>query len=1087
MRAQSDREKVAVLGGGPAAIAAAFQLTDPALNGRFEVTIYQQGWRLGGKCASGRSLDPQLGHRIEEHGLHVWFGFYDNSFALMRRAYEELKRPPNHPLATLEDAFKACDEIVLYDRQGSGWEDFDFNWPTNDKVPGRPYPLPDFWEIASEALEWAIARFEHLRRHRPEVFGSPAPARRLSPAWFFNAAGAVGAGAGVHEAPGGEHLLQAALQVTNTARKVGTPLVPRVPLPQLARLGLPNRASIEHLLATLLRRFRDWLWERVVRERCDDDPDLRLFFTTFDLFASATAGIVEDGVLKQGWEKINDLELCDWLEKHGAKPVTIGNTPAERSPVLRAIYDTAFGYPGGDIDKANVAAGTAMNDLLRLLFTYRGSVLYKMQAGMGDTVFTPFYEVLAKREVKFEFFHAVTDLRLSPNGALVKEIEVVPQVQLLKGHYDPLIPVHELQCWPSEPLWDQLREGAKWQKQGVNFEWDANPLKRTPKTLEYERDFHHVVLGIPVGALPEICGEIAKRHKPFARMLESAVTVNTQAFQLWMNKKPTELGYPYGENSVCGCYVEPIDTWCDMTHLIPREDWPASEQVKGIAYFCGVLEDRRGEDPAAATERVKQNTLEFLKDDIGGIWPRAVGRLGAIDWSLLVDPGKGPAGPGRLSAQYWRANTTPSERYVLTPAGSVKNRLAADKSGVDNLMLAGDWTLNGIDGGCVEAAVTSGMQAARALSGETAPVQGESPTWLTDETVRVKSPCDVLALCGCGRRRPAPGQGQPDRLPPYVEFGGRATTPPPFSSTEGSFQGLLLEGDAKSIDDLCRRMLTEPARGKVEYRPLLGKYVLLFTGTFGKVTSLAKGFDDWGSVAETQISLWVPVMAGHRVAGIYVPRRLCLSVPYILVNNPMSYAGGREDYGYPKSMGRFKPDSGLGDPVRVEAFGGDFAPENVADWQPLLELSRPGRAAGASAARKKAAKRAGAKAQWHEADMIPEFFRGEAANAWPVTPDASLLEEALGALLGTSARQVFLKQFRDAEQPGRACYQAIVEAPIQVIRASWRPTFDDWLVTINRLDSHPIARELGVETQTTCAGFELKWDMIAQPGTIVAP
>jgi hypothetical protein len=114
-------------------------------------------------------------------------------------------------------------------------------------------------------------------------------------------------------------------------------------------------------------------------------------------------------------------------------------------------------------------------------------------------------------------------------------------------------------------------------------------------------------------------------------------------------------------------------------------------------------------------------------------------RDGRFDWSLLASDGA-QRGAARLRAQYWRANTTGSERYVLTPAKSVLDRLAADESGVDNLVLAGDWTRNGIDGGCVEAAVTSGMQAARALIGHERAFSGESPTWLTDRGVRRRLP-----------------------------------------------------------------------------------------------------------------------------------------------------------------------------------------------------------------------------------------------------------------------------------------------------------------------------------------------------------
>ena len=47
------REKIAIIGGGIGALTSAYFLTDPLLAGRFEVTVYTMGWRLGGKGASG--------------------------------------------------------------------------------------------------------------------------------------------------------------------------------------------------------------------------------------------------------------------------------------------------------------------------------------------------------------------------------------------------------------------------------------------------------------------------------------------------------------------------------------------------------------------------------------------------------------------------------------------------------------------------------------------------------------------------------------------------------------------------------------------------------------------------------------------------------------------------------------------------------------------------------------------------------------------------------------------------------------------------------------------------------------------------
>ena len=87
------RKKVAILGGGVGSMTAAFELTqEPDWQDKYDITVYQLGWRLGGKGASGR--DRKRGARILEHGLHVWGGYYDNSFRVMRECYDALQRPP---------------------------------------------------------------------------------------------------------------------------------------------------------------------------------------------------------------------------------------------------------------------------------------------------------------------------------------------------------------------------------------------------------------------------------------------------------------------------------------------------------------------------------------------------------------------------------------------------------------------------------------------------------------------------------------------------------------------------------------------------------------------------------------------------------------------------------------------------------------------------------------------------------------------------------------------------------------------------------------------------------------------------------
>jgi hypothetical protein len=152
-----------------------------------------------------------------------------------------------------------------------------------------------------------------------------------------------------------------------------------------------------------------------------------------------------------------------------------------------------------------------------------------------------------------------------------------------------------------------------------------------------------------------------------------------------------------------------------------------------VAYLCGVLKHTGIGTQADADARVRENALGFLRQDARPLWPGGVGAGsgGQFDWDLLAAD-DGADGQARLDAQFLRANFQPTERYVLTRAGSVAYRLGAGESGFENLKMAGDWTRNGIDGGSVEAAVTSGMQAARAISGHPRVIQGEHG-WLVDD------------------------------------------------------------------------------------------------------------------------------------------------------------------------------------------------------------------------------------------------------------------------------------------------------------------------------------------------------------------
>jgi uncharacterized protein with NAD-binding domain and iron-sulfur cluster len=226
-----------------------------------------------------------------------------------------------------------------------------------------------------------------------------------------------------------------------------------------------------------------------------------------------------------------------------------------------------------------------------------------------------------------------------------------------------------------------------------------------------------------VGAHPYLCAELIDADARWRAMVDEVGTIYTQACQLWLSADAEALGCE-GPPTITGGYLEPFDTCADMSHLIERETWRAGE-VGAIAYLCNAmptpatLPSRDDRDlPARAAAQVQANALTFLRDAAGPLWPGGIRRYPTeFRWELLIDRQE-RLGPARFDAQFWRANVDPSERYVLSLPGSSQHRLAPGDNGFANLVLAGDWTRCGLNSGCVEAAVTSGLLAAAAVGGD---------------------------------------------------------------------------------------------------------------------------------------------------------------------------------------------------------------------------------------------------------------------------------------------------------------------------------------------------------------------------------
>jgi uncharacterized protein with NAD-binding domain and iron-sulfur cluster len=450
---------------------------------------------------------------------------------------------------------------------------------------------------------------------------------------------------------------------------------------------------------------------------------LRRLWEVVELVLATIRGIIRFRLTidPRGFDAIDQYDCREWLRMNGA------SERAVNSAFLRALYDLAFAYEDGDVHKPGIAAGQAVRGAVRAFFTYRAAFVWKMSAGMGDVVFAPFYEVLSRRGVRFEFFHRLTNLGLAKptTGEATPYIETLSfdvQAEVLGGgEYQPLIDVRGLPCWPSKPDWRQLVDGQRLEAEKWRFEsyWDKR--KSSTKTLHVSQDFNLVVLAVGAGAVPIVCKELIARDARWREMVEKVKSVPTQALQLWLKEDIKQLGWAGPSVNISG-YVEPFDTWADMPQLIEQETFPKS--VKAVAYFCSVLRDGSSAEQAAfdypvrRQQEVRASSIQFLNRDMHRLWPLAV-TAGEFRWDLLVaadSRSKSLSSDARIDSQYYSANVEPSDRYSLSLPGSLSARISPLDQTFDNLTIAGDWTDCGFNEGCVEAAVMSGRLAAHALS-----------------------------------------------------------------------------------------------------------------------------------------------------------------------------------------------------------------------------------------------------------------------------------------------------------------------------------------------------------------------------------
>ena len=660
--------RVAILGGGASALAAAYGLTQ---QGGYDITVYQMGWRLGGKGASGRRLDDGSG-RDQEHGLHVLGGFYHNAMGMLRAVYQDWNKVSSHPL-DFDHAFIAQSLVHIMEDRPDGRFPVRFPFPENDKPFGcDPSDLP-LVTVADTLLRWVLGK---------AVSGDRAPR-----------------GADYARDPAFLALLQSAI------RDVSPPALESL-RPDSG--GLASRVDLSRLDEAL--NIIQGAHFAPPPPNAEHDPDYGILF---EIAAVVARGIVVDGLWLKGFDAANGEEFAAWMTRH------LLSQRARDSSYFRCGYDYAFAYIDGDSAQPAVAAGAALRGFLRMLLTYNHSVFAHMNGGMGEIVFVPLYEVLKSRGVKFEFFHRVDSLQLDADGTRLNRVVGVVQNTPVAASYDPLLLYNnERWVWPDKPIDAALSQHPPLPGRPeylYECPW-AQPATATPFELEQDRDFDVCILAISVGALGPICDDLANKIPAWRTMLQSSATTPTLSAQLWLSETTAALGWPNGP-TVLTANRPALSTWADMSFLLPLER--PSDSLH-LSYFCGPCPRNYYAIPPSASNpgppdlaQGCADTATWLQDNLDGLMPNA------------VPPASFASAPGG-DELYVRVNSYPSDGYVLTLPGTVEHRLPPGGSDVTNLFLAGDWTKNGLDIGSFETAVLSGLLCARAITGTTQRFPGEN-------------------------------------------------------------------------------------------------------------------------------------------------------------------------------------------------------------------------------------------------------------------------------------------------------------------------------------------------------------------------
>lgn len=273
----------------------------------------------------------------------------------------------------------------------------------------------------------------------------------------------------------------------------------------------------------------------------------------------------------------------------------------------------------------------------------------------------------------------------------------------------------------------------------------------------------------------------------------------------------------------------------------------------------------------------------------------------------------------------------------------------------------------------------------------------------------------------------------------FIDYDGEGQLPPPYRFTGVSITSFRLQSSLDAVQALCDRFLnicTAQARG-FKY-VAASQYVDLEIVTYPRMESQIPPFNVQGFSTQNEMYFRVLVARLDVADNMIIPSDLAWFFPYIFVDNPWSLISGREIIAFPKNLGKFLLQTGANPyPMEISAFVLDrYRPDTRLTMKPVIEIKSANRPANRPPA-----------GTWPWGDMD---FSG-------VSPALRTFLDSLTIFTVPALKSIGLKQFRDAETPANACYQALVQSEFTAsnIRSNLLNAAD---ISITQADSLPIVR-----------------------------